>query len=60
MPRRAEITPRTLEPDPMHGSVLVSQVVNRVLREEERRGTVELKRAKTIVLDLDGLARRAG
>lgn len=33
--------------------------VNRVLREEERRGTVELQRAKTIVLDLDELARRA-
>jgi CRP/FNR family cyclic AMP-dependent transcriptional regulator len=34
--------------------------VNRVLNEEVRRGTVELKRAKTIVLDLDELARRAG
>lgn len=34
--------------------------VNRVLREEERRGTVELQRAKTVVLALDELARRAG
>jgi CRP/FNR family cyclic AMP-dependent transcriptional regulator len=34
--------------------------VNRVLNEEVRRGTIELKRAKTIVLDLDELARRAG
>jgi CRP/FNR family transcriptional regulator, cyclic AMP receptor protein len=34
--------------------------VNRVLREEERRGTVELQRSKTVVLDLDELARRAG
>jgi CRP/FNR family cyclic AMP-dependent transcriptional regulator len=34
--------------------------VNRVLREEERRGTVELQRAKTVVLELDELARRAG
>jgi CRP/FNR family transcriptional regulator, cyclic AMP receptor protein len=33
--------------------------VNRVLREEERRGTVELRRGKTVVLDLDELARRA-
>ena len=31
MPRRAEIQPRTLEPDPVHGSVLVTQLVNRVL-----------------------------
>ena len=34
--------------------------VNRVLREEERRGTVELRRSKTVVLDLDELSRRAG
>jgi CRP-like cAMP-binding protein len=33
--------------------------VNRVLREAERRGTVELRRGKTAVLDLEGLARRA-
>jgi CRP/FNR family cyclic AMP-dependent transcriptional regulator len=34
--------------------------VNRVLRQEERRGTVELRRAKTVVLELDELSRRAG
>ena len=34
--------------------------VNRVLREEERRGTVELQRGKTVVLDFDELVRRAG
>jgi CRP/FNR family transcriptional regulator, cyclic AMP receptor protein len=33
--------------------------VNRVLREAERRGAVELRRGKTAVLDLDALARRA-
>ena len=33
--------------------------VNRVLREAERRGSVELRRGKTAVLDLDALARRA-
>ncbi len=31
MPRRAEIHIRPLEPDPVHGSRLVSQVVNRVM-----------------------------
>ncbi|HEU0337409.1 MAG TPA: 30S ribosomal protein S7 [Gaiellaceae bacterium] len=31
MPRRAEIQPRTLDPDPVHGSLLVSQLVNRVM-----------------------------
>jgi CRP/FNR family transcriptional regulator, cyclic AMP receptor protein len=34
--------------------------VNRVLREEQERGTVELRRGKTIVLDGEQLARRAG
>jgi len=32
--------------------------VNRVLREAERNGTVELRRGRTSVLDLEGLARR--
>src|SRR5215510_9349792 len=31
MPRRAEIQPRELEPDPVHGSVLVTQLVNRMM-----------------------------
>ena len=31
MPRRAEIQPRTVEPDPVYGSVLVTQVVNRLM-----------------------------
>jgi len=31
MPRRAEIQPRQLEPDPVYGSVLVSQLVNRLM-----------------------------
>jgi CRP-like cAMP-binding protein len=34
--------------------------VNRVLREEQARGTIELRRGKTRVLDPDELARRAG
>jgi small subunit ribosomal protein S7 len=31
MPRRAEITPRELEPDPVYGSKLVSQLINKVM-----------------------------
>lgn len=34
--------------------------VNRVLREEQARGMLELQRGKTRILDADGLARRAG
>lgn len=32
---------------------------NRVLREEQERGTIELRRGRTIVLDLEALRRRA-
>jgi small subunit ribosomal protein S7 len=31
VPRRAEIQPRSPEPDPVHGSVLVTQLVNRLM-----------------------------
>ena len=31
MPRRATVQPRTLEPDPVYGSRLVTQVVNKVM-----------------------------
>jgi len=31
VPRRAEITPRTLDPDPVYESQLVTQVVNRLM-----------------------------
>jgi small subunit ribosomal protein S7 len=31
MPRRAEIQPRQLEPDALHGSVLLTQLVNRIM-----------------------------
>jgi len=34
--------------------------VNRVLREAERRGSVELRRGRTAVLDVDELLRRCG
>jgi small subunit ribosomal protein S7 len=31
VPRRAEIQPRTVQPDPVYGSVLVTQLVNRLM-----------------------------
>jgi small subunit ribosomal protein S7 len=31
VPRRAEITPRTLDPDPVYSSTLVSQLINRMM-----------------------------
>jgi small subunit ribosomal protein S7 len=31
VPRRAEIAPRSLEPDPVYGSTLVTQLMNRVM-----------------------------
>ena len=31
MPRRAEITPRSLDPDPVYDSQLVSQLINKVM-----------------------------
>jgi CRP-like cAMP-binding protein len=33
--------------------------VNRVLREEEKRGTLELRRRRTVIRDLEALTRRA-
>jgi CRP/FNR family transcriptional regulator, cyclic AMP receptor protein len=33
--------------------------VNRVLNEEQRRGSVELRRGRTLVRDLDALTRRS-
>jgi CRP-like cAMP-binding protein len=33
--------------------------VNKVLRDEQERGTLELRRGKTVILDADELARRA-
>jgi CRP-like cAMP-binding protein len=32
--------------------------VNRVLREDEKRGSVKLERGRVVVLDADGLGRR--
>ena len=33
--------------------------INRILRDEEKRGTVKLERGRTTVLDRDEIARRA-
>lgn len=34
------------------------QTVNQVLQEEQERGTIEIRRGRTIIRDLDGLAKR--
>ena len=36
MPRRAEITPRTVGADPVHSSVLVTQLVHGVMRDGKK------------------------
>ena len=36
MPRRADITPRELEPDPVHSSKLVTQLINAVMLDGKR------------------------
>ncbi|HZT91601.1 MAG TPA: 30S ribosomal protein S7 [Gaiellaceae bacterium] len=36
MPRRAEITPRPVTPDPVYDSVLVTQLMNRVMRDGKK------------------------
>jgi len=36
MPRRAEITPRTVDADPVYSSVLVTQLVNRVMTDGKK------------------------
>jgi small subunit ribosomal protein S7 len=36
MPRRAEIQPRTVQPDPVYGSVLVTQLVNRLMTDGKK------------------------
>jgi len=55
VPRRAEITPRTLDPDPVYGSRLVTQVVNRVMSEGKK------SIAEKIVYDaLDRIGEKTG
>ena len=55
MPRRAEIQTRTLDPDPVHNSVLVTQVINKVMTRGKR------STAETIVYAaLDRVSERTG
>jgi small subunit ribosomal protein S7 len=36
MPRRADITPRQVTADPVHGSVLVQQLINRMMKDGKK------------------------
>jgi small subunit ribosomal protein S7 len=36
MPRRADITPRQVEPDPIHGSALAQQLINRLMKDGKK------------------------
>jgi small subunit ribosomal protein S7 len=55
MPRRAEIQVRTLEPDPVHNSVLVTQVINKVMT-RGKRSTAE----QIVYAALDRVSERTG
>ena len=55
MPRRAEIPVRTLEPDPVYNSRLVTQVINRVMT-AGKRATAE----KIVYSALDKIGERTG
>jgi small subunit ribosomal protein S7 len=50
VPRRAEITPRTVGADPVHGSPLVTQLIHRVMKDGKKSV------AETIVYDALALA----
>src|SRR5437870_12770960 len=55
MPRRATIQPRTLEPDPVYSSILVAQVVNKVMSRGKK------STAETIVYSaLDRIGEKTG
>jgi small subunit ribosomal protein S7 len=55
MPRRAEIQVRTLDPDPVYNSVLVTQVINRVMT-NGKRSTAE----QIVYGALDTIGERTG
>jgi small subunit ribosomal protein S7 len=55
MPRRAEVPVRTIEPDPHYGSLLVQQVINRVMTRGKKGA------AERIVYDaLDRIGQKTG
>jgi len=55
MPRRADIKPRQLPRDPVHGSVLVTQLINKILL-DGKRSTAEriMYRAMDIIQERTG------
>jgi small subunit ribosomal protein S7 len=55
MPRRAEVPVRTIEPDPLYSSVLVQQVINRVMT-QGKKGAAE----QIVYAALDRIAQRTG
>ena len=55
MPRRAEVQIRTPEPDPVYGSRLVSQVINKLMQ-DGKRSTAE----KVVYKALDRVGERSG
>ncbi len=55
MPRRAVITPRTVDPDPVHGSQLVTQVIHRVML-DGKKSTAE----KIVYSALERAAEKSG
>jgi small subunit ribosomal protein S7 len=55
MPRRAEIQPRTVDPDPVYNSELIAQMINRLMTQGKK------SLAETIVYDaLDRVGERTG
>ena len=55
MPRRAEIQPRPLEPDPIYNSQLVTQVINKVMQ-DGKKSTAE----RVVYGALDHVGERTG
>ena len=55
MPRRAEIQIRTIEPDPVHGSVIVQALINRVML-DGKKSVAE----KLVYAALDKVGERTG
>ncbi len=55
MPRRAEIEPREVQPDPVHNSVLVSQMINRVMVDGKKSVAEQL-----VYSALDSIGEKSG
>jgi small subunit ribosomal protein S7 len=55
MPRRAEVPVRTIEPDPLYSSILVQQVINRVMT-RGKKGSAE----QIVYRALDRIGQKTG